>query len=215
MQGIDIAIIVILGVFFLLGLVRGLVLQIGSFVSFFLALLIAKTFGSQAAVFLKPSFAQWPVVQETLATVFGFVIVFFASSFILGIIVKLIDILIRRMTVVPFLNMANRLGGAAIGLAEGVFFIGVAALVIAAFPLNPEWDRAMKKSFLLPLARSATKVVTPLIPDFSSYLPKSFDEGLKSLEGIKNMNIQNLDASSFSEEELEAYRKLFEEYQKR
>ncbi len=143
MTTLDIIIIVILCVFFVIGFTRGLIKQFGSLVGYFVALWIAGHYYAPVADYIKKGLSGWqPFLAGPFSIVVGFIGAYIIAAFLWHLLINLADGLFRLFSIVPFLNMTNRLGGAAIGLVEGVLLLSALAYMILNFPLSQEFLRA-------------------------------------------------------------------------
>ncbi len=218
MLSLDFAIIVILAAFFLIGLVRGFIVQIGFIVGFFVALWVANGYHSYIATLLKPSLDQWPLIAGPASIVVGYILLFWVSQFLFGVLIKLFDLFLRRITIAKFLNMTNRLGGAAVGVVEGILFLAAIIFLATSLPLSTEWRKAFDTSFFAPKIKNVSVILTPFLPDMPQYskdllkdLP--IDPNKLPLDTLKNLDLKSV-GKEVKDMDLSQLQKLLEEYEK-
>jgi len=168
MLSLDIIIIIVLVCFTLLGLMRGLIRQLGSILVFFIALWLAHTFQDNLALYITPSLKDWKFLAQPLAKSIGFFFIFFVGSFLLNLLVRLADKVFNTFTTLGFVKATNRIGGALIGLLEGLLLISVILYVLSFFgPSFVGMQKWMKESKTVPLFAKTVYVVKPLLPDLA------------------------------------------------
>lgn len=213
---IDAIILVIIGIFFLMGFVKGFIKQIGSIIGFFLALWVAATFYPQFAAYLKPSFQQWQIIASQLSVFVAYILLFFGTQFAFGILVSIADYLFRIFSFAPFMKFTNRLLGGLIGTTEGILLVSAAFALLTQVAFFPALSQKLKKSAFAPLASTVSSVITPLLPDLSKFtptlppLPSSID--LNSID-FKSLNIDsiNLDSESLKDLNIDQNSKEFQQ----
>jgi len=142
MNGIDIAILVILCGFLLKGLLRGLLKEVCSLAGLFVGALLAFRYHGPLAEALlgQVDLPAEIAVAITFTVLFLATMIFFlALGFILSRIVKLL-----------FLGGFNRLIGGVFGLSQGVLLLAVVLFALSLRPLPWDMDKVMKKAYLAP-----------------------------------------------------------------
>lgn len=201
---VDAIILIVIGIFFLMGFVRGFIKQIGAIIGFFLALWIAATFYPQFAAYLKPSFQQWQIIASQLSVFVAYILLFFGTQFAFSIMVSIADYLFRIFSFAPFMKLTNRLLGGLIGALEGLLLISAAFVILTQITLFPVLSQKLKKSVFAPLATTVSSVIMPLLPDVSKFspslplLPGGIDINSIDLKSL-DINSLNLDSESMKE----------------
>ncbi len=160
MTTVDFVILVLLGGFTLFGLWFGVIHMIGSFV--------ALVLGAYAAGHYYEAFAQW-IAGLTggnlnfwrLASVF---IVYVLVNRLVGLLFWLAEKIFNFVAVIPFLKSFNRLLGAALGLIEGTFVVGLGVWFAARFPFSPSFTAALQGSPIAHAVLGVGSVLAPLLP---------------------------------------------------
>jgi len=199
-MNIDSIILIVLGVFLILGLVRGLIKQIGSLIGFFLSLWVASMYFPQVAVYIKPSLSQFPpFIAGNVANIAACVILFYVTGFIFGILVAIIDKLVHVFRI-PLVKLTNRLGGAIVGVLEGILLIGLAIFIIKSFPVSADVTKAVQKSSLAPIIEKATFVLKPFLDEIQKKGLEMFQQNVsgKNFFDINNLpkNLQGIDLNT-------------------
>jgi membrane protein required for colicin V production len=150
---LDFAMIGVMGLSGLVGLVRGLVREVLSLVSWGLAIWVGITFSSQTAVFLEQTI---PSPAARTAAAFG--ILFLLTLMLAG----MVGFLLTRMLETTGLSGIDRVAGLLFGVARGVLIIAVLVFLARETPLPKEaWWR---ESQLIPLFQSLALWLSSQIP---------------------------------------------------
>jgi membrane protein required for colicin V production len=142
MNGIDIAILVILCGFLLKGLLRGLLKEVCSLAGLFVGAFLAFRYhGPLAEALLK----QVDLPAE-IAVAITFTVLFLATM----IFFLVLGFLLSRIIKLLFLGGFNRLIGGFFGLSQGVLLLAVLLFALSLRPLPWGMDKVMKKAYLAP-----------------------------------------------------------------
>jgi len=142
MNGIDIAILVILCGFLLKGLLRGLLKEVCSLAGLFVGAFLAFRYhGPLAETLLK----QVDLPAE-IAVAITFTVLFLATM----IFFMVLGFLLSRIVKLLFLGGFNRLIGGFFGLSQGVLLLAVLLFALSLRPLPWGMDKVMKKAYLAP-----------------------------------------------------------------
>ena len=142
MNGIDIAILVILCGFLLKGLLRGLLKEVCSLAGLFVGAFLAFRYHGPLADALLEQ-VDLPA-QIAVATTFT---VLFLSTMIFFLV---LGFLLSRFVKLLFLGGFNRLGGGVFGLSQGVLLLAVVLFALSLRPLPWGMDKTMKHATLVP-----------------------------------------------------------------
>ncbi|GEM_PF-1564417 len=199
-MNIDSLILIVLGIFLILGMVRGLIKQVGSLVGFFLSLWVASVYFPLVAVYIKPSLSQFPpFIAGNVANIAACVILFYATGFIFGILVTLFDKIVHVFRI-PLVKLTNRVGGAAIGVLEGVLLIGLAIFILKSFPIAKNVTDGLQKSSLAPIIEKVSFVIQPFLNEIQKNGFKMFQQSAseKGFFDLKNLpkNLQGVDMNA-------------------
>lgn len=167
MHFLDVAILLIIGSFLVIGFARGLIRQVGFIIGFIVSLALARQYYDDVAFYLKPSLEQWSLIAEPLAAAAGFFIVYILVGIMFHILIRVLDALVNFFGFIPFLKSTNRFGGALVGLIEGVLLLSALLYVVSIIPID-KLQENMKQSRFAPLMVKVAGILKPLLPDFSS-----------------------------------------------
>ena len=151
----------VLGFSLLLGLLRGLVYEVLSVLSWIAAFVVAQ--------WLAPAVGAWLPMENTaepLRYAAGFAIVFVAVVFAGGLVAWAT----RKMVEAVGLRPMDRVLGAAFGLVRGVVVLLALAVVVNMTPLRKSqwWTESMGAA----VSTAALKGLKPVLPEeFAQYLP--------------------------------------------
>ena len=145
----------------LLGVLRGLVKEVLSLLSWVVAFVLAQK--------LAPYLAQWISLggaSETLRYAGGFVIAFIGTL----LVGSLLIMAIKKMLSIAGLRPMDRLLGAAFGAARGAVLLLAVTVVVSMTPLRTHeaWLEARGPQ----ISQSALSGIKPLLPpEFARFLP--------------------------------------------
>ena len=142
MNGIDIAILVILCGFLLKGLLRGLLKEVCSLAGFFLGAFLAFRYHGPLADSLLKSVD----LPAQVAVVITFTVLFLATM----VFFLVLGFLLSRFVKLLFLGGFNRLIGGLFGLSQGVLLLAVVVFALSLRPLPWGMDKTMKEAYLVP-----------------------------------------------------------------
>jgi membrane protein required for colicin V production len=145
----------------LLGLWRGLVYEVLSLLSWLVALVAARYFAVDVAMWLPMQGSS-----DTLRYVVGFVLVFIAVV----LVGSLIAVVFKKLMTTVGLRPVDRVLGALFGALRGGLLLLLATAVVSATPLKS--SAAWQESVAVAWAVSALKTIKPVLPrDLEKYLP--------------------------------------------
>ena len=142
MNGIDIAILVILCGFLLKGLLRGLLKEVCSLAGLFVGAFLAFRYhGPLADALLKTI-----DLPAQIAVAITFTVLFLAAM----IFFLVLGFLLSRFVKLLFLGGFNRLIGGMFGLCQGALLLAVVVFALSLRPLPWGMDTLMKEAYLAP-----------------------------------------------------------------
>jgi len=142
MNGIDIAILVILCGFLLKGLLRGLLKEVCSLAGLFVGAFLAFRYHGP----LAEALLEQVDLPAEIAVAITFTVLFLATM----IFFLVIGFLLSRIVKLLFLGGFNRLIGGVFGLSQGVLLLAVVLFALSLRPLPWDIDKVMKKAYLAP-----------------------------------------------------------------
>jgi membrane protein required for colicin V production len=170
MNGLDIALAVILFFFFLRGIFRGFIKEVVSIAGLVGGFLLGTAYYPAVADAIKP-FIQSPAYRQTI----GFVAIFLVASFLISLLGLILDKLIK----LTISNVGNSLMGAVLALAKGVVLCAVILLAVTAF--IREDTSFFQKSAAWPYFKPITESINHYIPED---LQKALKEETKQLPEV-------------------------------
>lgn len=232
MNTIDTVILITVGIFFLMGFIRGFIREMGAFVGFFVSLWIAGQHYGLLVQQIKPSLTAWPLIADPVSTLISYFAVFIISQFVIGFFVRILDFMVRRLSPVPFLKTTNRLAGGAVGICEGVLFLGAILYVLTAVPFSQDLTKKLDDSRFSPIVLTTSKLLTPFLPKMDQFAPaflpgvkrqggaagsqagsNQYTDALKQLDALKKMDWSKINEKNMPAEFGEIY-KQFQQYEK-
>jgi membrane protein required for colicin V production len=159
MNWLDIIIIVILLFFFWKGFRAGLVGAIGGFLGIVVGIWAGAHFMAQAASWLM---SILNIENQSLANIIGFILIFIAINIVFSIIVWIIN---KIFNIIPFIDLANKLAGAMIGILGGILAVAALVYLLSLFSFSQSISDVVAASQLAGIALNVAFIVKPLIPE--------------------------------------------------
>lgn len=163
MNWLDILFLSIIGISSFLGLWRGLVREVFTFLGIVGGALIAgRTYE------LVLPFVEKFISSANLAKIVSFILIFLVAA----ILIHLLGVVISKLFKILFLGWLNRIFGLLFGLIKGVAIVLVAILLLSKFPLASS-KKLLEDSIVAPPAFTLLEFFLPLLPeDFLGILTK-------------------------------------------
>ena len=157
----DVILIALLLVFAMLGFVMGLIGTIGALVGLVAGIWVANTLYLPVAGWLTPIILGNTGAAKSIAFIGIFIIINRLVALAFWFVNKMFNII----SLIPFLKTINRLGGAILGLAEGVLILGVGVYAIAKFAGQVGWlTAALEGSKIAHIFVLTAQIFTKLLP---------------------------------------------------
>ena len=172
MNPFDAIILLVLGLFAVRGLIKGLILEVLTLIGLIVAYFIATKEMSTVAAGISKIIQLPPVALTAISYTLIFVIIFILFRLIAGAISKLI-----KKSPVGWLD---RGGGFLLGLAKGAIIASLAAMLVSLFPLTGVWKTKQENSLLY----QPVLVVAPALYDAAL---KAFPQAKKFTEEMREV----------------------------
>ncbi|WP_298820092.1 CvpA family protein [Chloroflexus sp.] len=166
MTDADIAVVVVLGLFTILGFYWGIIRQVLAVVGLVVGVMLAGQYGTEVAVWLG-SFLTDPNLAQAL----GFIAVLLLVSGTASLIASLLHSLAGLM----FLGWIDHLLGALLGLAQGLLAVTAVLIVLVVFPIDP-WSELVRSSLLAGWLLRLGEPLTFLLPELFASAVHTFNE---------------------------------------
>ncbi|MGK5078380.1 CvpA family protein [Janthinobacterium sp. HLX7-2] len=137
----------------LISMMRGLVKEILSLISWVVAFIVANAYGASVAKFLPEV-----VPGEAIRLLLAFVVVFIGVRILMGLLGMTVDALVK----VTGMSLADRTLGSLFGLARGLVIVLTAVILcgMTSIPQQPFWKNAL----LSPFAEQGARAIKPYLP---------------------------------------------------
>ncbi len=139
----------------------GLIHMVGSFVSIVVAALVSGKYFDFVAVKLSFLFGG----NENLGRVITFILIFLFVTRIVGLVFWLINKLFNIVAILPFVKSINRLGGAVLGLLEGIILTSLSLYLAVRYPLGETVTNALSSSKVVEYLLGVANKAAPLLPE--------------------------------------------------
>ncbi len=161
MSGLGFILILILIGFIVLGFAVGLVQTLGSVIGIILATYVAgnlfQSFGLALSFFFlgNVNLAQWVI----------FIVLFMIVNRLFGLLFWVVEVFFKLFSVIPFVKTFNRVGGAVLGLVEGLLAISMFLYIGLRFPIGVAMTEAVLNSSVAKGFLAIAKILSPLLPE--------------------------------------------------
>jgi membrane protein required for colicin V production len=160
---IDVSIIIIILLNMIIGIrrgiIRGIINLIGIITAIFLAIFWFKEVGEYISIHSQ--------LSREIANILGFALIFLG----IYLIVRIIEIFLKKILSLLFFSWIDGLGGALFGLAKGSLIVGILLVIITFIPLPVFLKEQLENSFLA----NRFAVMTAIVYDYlKDWLPLSF-----------------------------------------
>ncbi len=142
MNFVDVLILIIIGVFLLKGLLRGLMKELCSLVGLIVGSLLAFRFHGPLAEAMVSAFR----LPASVCVVLAFLAIFLLTLLVFG----LIGMLLSKYVKLLYVGGLNRVAGGIFGLVQGVLLLAVVLFGLSVSPLPEGGKLAMEESALSP-----------------------------------------------------------------
>lgn len=182
MNWLDIAILVIIGLFALLGIKRGFIKGTLSFLAIVLGIIVGMMFYEFAGMLLvKKGFIR----NESIASVAGFFIIALA----IYLVIQLIAWLLTKLVGTLHLSLLDRMAGGFLGIVIGVIVVFFLISCLEFF--YTEDDPPLKDSVVVPYINVSFEIIRSTVPDdFKNHLQNTRKviqkEGMKAILRVTN-----------------------------
>ena len=149
----DYVVLFVLAASVVISMLRGLVKEILSLLSWIVAFVLANAYGAQLAALL-PSM----IPGESVRLMVAFVALFIGVRLLMGLLMMALDALIKASG----LSLADRGLGGLFGLARGIIIV-LAAVMVGGMTDLPKQD-FWKNALLSPIAETGARTVKPFLP---------------------------------------------------
>ena len=157
----DLIFILIIFGFAFAGFWFGFIHMVGSFISIVAAAIISGKYFDIVADRLGFLFGGY----GNLGRVGAFVLLFLLVTRMVCLVFYLINKLFHLLTVIPFLKTINRIGGAILGLFEGLVLSSLTVYLLVRFPLSNAITGALANSQVVDFLLNLANRFAPLLPD--------------------------------------------------
>lgn len=174
MNGLDIALLVILLFFVWRGFRTGLIGAIGGFLGIVVGIWAGTHYmewgGEYLMQFINFDNFIEGLGKEYLAGIIAFALIFIGVNIVFSIIVGIIN---KIFHIIPFIDLTNKLFGALVGLVGGVLTASAIVFLLSHLPFNESLSKMVQESQVASISMQIAIVIRPLIP-----------EAIKSLKAI-------------------------------
>lgn len=161
MPTFDIMLIIIIALFAFTGFWFGFLHTVGAFIGTFVGAAIASRTFEQAGAWIRGYFD----ISENASMIIGFFLVYFIIARAFGIIVWLIEKIIKVSRFIPLFGLLNRLAGALVGIAEGVLILGLMLSFATKFPVTGKFTARINDSRTAAALIQGSKILMPVLSE--------------------------------------------------
>lgn len=167
MTWLDIGIIIILAGFLWYGFFFGLIRLIGNLVGLIVGAYLASRFYLPIFNWASHFIPGRPELLKVIIFILCFSIITHLVGYLFILLEKFFDV----VSIIPFLKTINRFLGAAFGLAEGVFVLGIIAYFLNKnLPSIALFSKWLAASSLAPRLIQVSKIIAPYLPTLFNHI---------------------------------------------
>jgi len=139
----------------------GLIKTLGALIGILVGIVLASHF------FMECSYLFAPILggRENLARIISFLAIFLLANGVIAMGIWLLKGTLKLLSFVPFVKLVDHLGGALIGLACGVFALGILIIMIDKYPTINFLATYFEESKIVPYLAKGSSVLMPLLPE--------------------------------------------------
>jgi len=171
MTGVDIGIIILLGIFAVTGFRLGAVHALGAVVGTVLGVYLGSRYYEPMASFIG-GLTGW---DGNVPKVVMFIVAFIVINRLVGFFFYLLNKVFKVFKKLPFVSTIDRVLGLAFGMLEGLITIGIVIYFIERFPLSEGLMSKVAESDMAERIRALADVYVPLLPDGLQLLKSTVD----------------------------------------
>lgn len=168
---VDIIIIIILAVFIVLGLFKGLIRMAGSIFGIIVAAWIATHYYLMVSEWIQSLFFG----RIGLGKVIVFILIFIIINRLVSLVFMILDGVFDIISIIPFLGSINRLGGALLGFLEGILALGLILYIASRASILNNWLGGwLVDSEIVPFLLKFVNIMLPFLPEALKQLKAFF-----------------------------------------
>lgn len=143
MNYLDFILAVVVGGFILSGFWFGLIHAVGSLLGVVVGAVVAGRAYELGAAWLSPY-----VTNANAAKFIAFVVIYFIAVKLVSLLFWFVERTVKILAIIPFFRTFDRLLGAAFGLLEGTFLVGLSVWFLARLPFSSAFADTLTGSAL-------------------------------------------------------------------
>ncbi len=158
----DLSLVVILFVFVVNGLFKGLIRLLGHVIGLIIGAFIASHY-------YLLFFSWWGKIfneHVAIGKVISFIVLFVVVSRLMDLAFKLVEKLFNLIAIIPGSKYINNIAGAVLGFLEGSLFLGLILFVISRYSLIGNFfGEQLTSSVVAPFLLKIVNIILPILPD--------------------------------------------------
>ncbi|MFA6533638.1 MAG: CvpA family protein [Patescibacteria group bacterium] len=155
----DLALLIILGLFALLGLISGFIQALGTLLGVLLGAFVAGHYYQLAA-----GWGSFLWGDGNWGRLISFFLILIIVSRLVGLLFYLVNRIFEIISIIPFLKTINRLVGLVFGLLEGLCVVSLTVYFLSQYPVSAWLTAQMATSAVAPWLLLGVKILLPLLP---------------------------------------------------
>ncbi|MDD3102220.1 MAG: CvpA family protein [Patescibacteria group bacterium] len=157
----DLVLLLVLFGFIWFNFWQGLVTSLGGIIS----LILGVTFATRWYDIIASNFLVSIIHNQNISRLIAFILIFIIARFIVILIFKIINKIFDLLSLIPFLQPINHLGGGIFGLIEGGLSIGLVLDFLSKFPWGNWLAKLLASSNIAPILVKFSHILSPLLPE--------------------------------------------------
>lgn len=156
------------------GFRMGLIHMAGTFLGMLVGVVLAGRWYEGVGQWLAPILGLNPL----FANVVAFFLVMSLANRIVGLAFTIVDKALKLVKILPFIGTFDKLGGAILGLLEGIITLGLTLYLASKYDISPSWRDSLSQSVIVPILIGVSQIIVPLLP-----------QALKQIQSVITKNV--------------------------
>ncbi len=158
---LDAILIVIILVITIYGFMKGMIRMVGDFFGVLVGIWVAGNYFSPFYDWTESLYMGY----ENIGKAISFLLILLITRKIVSLLVTIIDRFFHFLSIIPFLGLINRLGGAVFGFLTTSVFLGITIYFVSRFSIGFTIDKMLSNSSFAKFLLSFGEFSSPLLPE--------------------------------------------------
>jgi len=158
---LDAILIVIILAITIYGFIKGMIRMVGDFFGVLVGIWVAGNYFSPFYNWAESLYMGY----ENIGKAISFFLLLLITRKIVSLLVMVVDRFFHFLSIIPFLGIINRMGGAVLGFLTTSVFLGIAIYFLSRFSMGFTIDKMLSNSVIAKFLLSFGEFSSPLLPE--------------------------------------------------